>query len=83
VLGDARAHPHQRAEIHDGREHRAVDRELLDPVQQGFPPLDVPLARLLQEQIVDVGVAPVRVAALGVDDLLWIHDVLRGEAMWP
>ncbi len=49
--------PHQRAEVHDRREHHAVDRELLDPVEQGRPPARVPLAGLLLEEVVDVRVA--------------------------
>src|SRR3989441_12117092 len=69
VLGQARPHPHQRAQVHDRREHHAVDRELLDAVQQGLALGDVALPRLLLEQLVDVRIPPVGVAALGVDEL--------------
>src|SRR5438067_1802673 len=51
VLRDPRPDAHQGAEIHDRREHRAVDRELLDLVQQRLAFLRIPLVRLLQEEI--------------------------------
>src|SRR2546427_3656954 len=70
VLGDARPDPHQGAKVHGRTEHRAVDRELLDLEQERLALADVALPRLLQEQVVDVGIAAVRVGTLGVDELL-------------
>src|SRR6266446_546296 len=80
VPGDAGADAHQDAEVHDRREHRPVDRELLNLVQERFALLGVALARLLQEQIVDVGIAAVGVGALGLDERL--HPA-RGVAGVP
>src|SRR5262245_4667469 len=70
VLGDARSHAHQGAEVHDRAEHGPVDRGLLDLEEQGLALLHVPLAGLLQEQVVQVGIAAVSVGALGIDELL-------------
>src|SRR5947208_11216679 len=49
VLGDARTDPHQRAQIHDRREHRPVDRQLLDFEQKFLALFGVALAGLLPE----------------------------------
>src|SRR5437667_41092 len=49
VVGHARAHAAQRAVVHDPQEHRAVDRELLDFVEDRLALRDVALLRLLQE----------------------------------
>src|SRR5436309_766902 len=70
VLRQTRANGHQGAEVHDRREHRPVDRELLDPVQQRLALAHVTLTRLLLEQIVDVRIAAVGVAAFRVHELL-------------
>jgi hypothetical protein len=43
VPRDARADAVQEAEVHDRREHLALDRELLDLVQQRLAPIDVAL----------------------------------------
>ena len=69
VLRDTRPDAHQRAKIHDRREHHPVDRELLDLVEQRFAPAGVALPRLLLEQVVDVRVAAVGIGPLGEDEL--------------
>src|SRR5690242_4143319 len=68
VLGDARPDAVQGAQVHDRREHHAVDRELLDLVQQRLALRGVALRRLLAEKLVDVGISAVGVAALGLDE---------------
>src|SRR5712692_9369196 len=70
VVGEARSDPHQRAEVHDGREHHAIDGELLDAMQQGLALGLIAFPGLLQEQLVDIGISAVRVAPLLVDELL-------------
>ena len=77
MFRDARPDAHQRAKVHDRREHHPVDRELLDLVEQRFAPAGVALPRLLLEQVVDVRVPAVRVAPLREDELL---DAARGVA---
>src|SRR6266446_10327810 len=57
VLGDARTDPHQGAQIHHRREHRPLDRQLLDLVQDCLALLGITLARLLEEHLVDIGIA--------------------------
>src|SRR5207244_12694669 len=69
VVGHARAHAAQRAVVHDRQEHRAVDRELLDLVEDRLALRDVALLRLLQEELVDVRVAAVGVRPLRIDEL--------------
>src|SRR5262245_23974046 len=54
----------------DRRDHRLVVDELLDPVQRRLPPLGVDLVRLLQEEPVDVLVAPRDIGAAGGDERL-------------
>src|SRR5262245_40547109 len=70
VLGNARPYAAQGAVVHDRREHHAIDRELLDAMEQRFALARVALARLLVEQIVEIRVAAVRVAALGIHERL-------------
>src|SRR5712691_6253897 len=53
------ANTHQRAQIHDRREHDPIDRELLDAVEERLALAGIALSRLLVEQIVDVGIAPI------------------------
>src|SRR5437879_3659501 len=69
VIGHTRTDPHQGSQVHDRREHRPVDRQLLDAIEQRFALFDVALAGLLLEQVVDVGVAAIGVGALGVHEL--------------
>ena len=57
VLGDAWADADQRAQIHDRRKHRPVDRELLNLVEQHRALVAVPLGRLLLVQFIDFGIA--------------------------
>src|SRR2546430_5222098 len=54
-----RSDPYQHAGVPDRCEHRSVDRELLDAMQQGFPLRGVTLACLLLEQFVNVGITPI------------------------
>src|SRR5439155_15671031 len=68
VIGHARSDAHQRAEVHHRREHHALDRQLLDAMEQRLPPAGIALARLLQEQVVEVGIAAVGVGALRVHE---------------
>jgi len=49
VLGHPVADPHERPQVHDRREHRPLDHELLDLVEECFARLHVPLASLLLE----------------------------------
>src|SRR5262245_29752636 len=49
------------AELPDGRVHRLVVHELLDPVQRRFAALAIQLARLLPEESVDVRIAAIDV----------------------
>src|SRR2546427_6033217 len=46
VIGHSRSDPYQHAGVPDRCEHRSVDRELLDAMQQGFPLRGVTLACL-------------------------------------
>src|SRR5215468_965329 len=59
VLGHPWAYPDEDTQVHDRREHHAVDGELLDLVQDDLPLGGIALARLLHEHLVDVGVAAV------------------------
>src|SRR5256886_9872974 len=65
-----RSDPYQHAGVPDRCEHRSVDRELLDAMQQGFPLRGVTLACLLLEQVVNVGITPIGIAALRVNERL-------------
>jgi len=57
VLGDARADPHQGAEIIDRREHHPIYRQLLDLVEDLRALLGIALGCLLEIELVDVGIA--------------------------
>src|SRR5712692_11270789 len=70
MIGYPGPHPNQHPRAPDRREHHAVDRQLLDAVEQGFTLRGVPLAGLLLEQFVDVGVSAIGVAALGINERL-------------
>src|SRR6266404_8817949 len=80
VLGDARADPHQGAQIHDRREHRPIDRCLLYLEQDRLAFLRVALARLLQEQLVEIVIAAEGKGALRIDERL---DAAGGIAGIP
>src|SRR5215510_15818820 len=54
VIGDARSDPDQHSRAPDWREHHAVDRELLNAVEEDLALGGIPLPRLLLEQLVDV-----------------------------
>src|SRR5712691_3340677 len=70
VLGHAGTDPHERAQVHDRGVHHPVDGELLDLQEDGLALLGVALASLLQEHVVDVGIAAVGEASLGLDERL-------------
>src|SRR6266498_3014592 len=80
VVGHPRSHPDDPTQVHEGGEHRPVDGELLDAMENGFAFGRIALAALLQEHLVEVGIAAVRVAALRVDERL---DAARGVARIP
>src|SRR3989442_3216316 len=64
-LVDTRAHAVQPGVQPDGRDHRLVVNELLDPVQHRLAPLGVELGGLLPEEPVDVRVAAGDVGTAG------------------
>src|SRR5262249_118350 len=70
VVGDARPAPDEPPGAPDWREHHAVDRELLNAVEQNFALRGVALPRLLLEQLVDVRIAAIGVTSLRVDECL-------------
>src|SRR5262249_11354214 len=56
-LLDARTDPVQEAQLPERRVQHAVVGQALDLLEQGLAPLGIELARLLDEEIVHVGVA--------------------------
>jgi len=64
VLGHPRSNTSERTVVHDRREHDAVDRDLLDAMEQRLTFRVITLARLLVKEVVEVRIASVGVAAL-------------------
>src|SRR6266850_2674428 len=68
VLDHPRSNTSERTVVHDRREHDAVDRDLLDAMEQRLTFRVITLARLLVKEVVEVRIASVGVAALGVHE---------------
>src|SRR5207247_8396352 len=68
-LLDARSDPVEEGELPQRREHDALVREPLDLVEQRFTTLRIELARLLDEEILHVGIPAPRVHAI-------LHEVV-------
>src|SRR5262245_21192424 len=78
MVGDARSDPNHHSRAPDWREHHAVDRELLNAVEQDLALGSIPLSRLLLEQLVDVRVAAIGVTSLRVDERLHARGRIPG-----
>ena len=68
VFRDPRPHPYQAPQVHDRGEHDALDGELLNLVQQGFPFGAVALPPLLLEEFIELRIPPIRIGPLGVHE---------------
>src|SRR5262245_50818826 len=63
---DPRPDASQTPQVHNWGEHDTLNSELLDTVQQGLTCRMVPLARLLFEELIEIGIATVSIGALRI-----------------
>ena len=70
MLSQAWSHALEPAQVHDRGKHCPLDGEPLDLVQEGLALGAVALARLLLEELVDVGITPISIRALGIHERL-------------